>query len=153
MKKLILTTLFLALGSAAALAADFSGKWTAEIPGRQGNTTTTTFTFKVDGANLTGTMSNQMGDMDITNGKVDGDNISFDIIRTFGDNTLTLHYTGKADGADSIKFTRTVSGGGPGGPGGGGPGGPGGGGGQAGGGGQGGPRPPQEFTAKRAAAN
>jgi hypothetical protein len=135
MKKLILATLFLALGSAAALAADFNGKWTAEIPGRQGNTTTTTFTFKVDGANLTGTMSNQMGDMDITNGKVDGDNISFDIVRNFGDNTITLHYTGKADGADSIKFTRTVSGGG----------------GPAGGGGQGGPRPPQEFTAKRAA--
>jgi hypothetical protein len=72
--------------------------------------------------------------MDITNGKVDGDAISFDVVRSFGDNTVTLTYTGKADGADSIKFTRTMSG-------------------MPSGDGQGGPRPPQEFTAKRGAAN
>ena len=130
MKKLLAATMFFALSTAAALAADFNGKWTAEVPGRQGGTTTTTFTFKVDSGKLTGTMSNQMGDMEITNGKVDGDNISFDVIRTFNDNKVTLTYTGKADG-DGIKFTRTMSGFG-------------------GGGGNGGP-PPQEFTAKKAA--
>jgi len=133
MKKLIAATLFFALSTAAALAADFNGKWTAEVPSRQGGTTTTTLTFKVESGKLTGTMSNQMGDMEITNGKVDGDNISFDVVRTFNDNKITLTYTGKADGSDSIKFTRTMSGM------------PAGGDGQA--------RPPQEFTAKRAAAN
>src|ERR1035441_7368499 len=110
MKKLILATLFLAVSSAVAFAAEFNGKWTADIPSRQGGTMTTTFTFKVDGAKLTGPMSSQMGDVDITNGKVDGDTIRFDVVRTFGDNTITLTYTGKADGADSIKFTRTMSG-------------------------------------------
>ena len=53
--------------------------------------------------------------------------------REFNGNKFTLSYAGKADGADSIKFTRTMSGM------------PGGGGGQA--------PPAQEFTAKRAAAN
>jgi hypothetical protein len=128
MKKLFAATLFLALTSVVALAADFNGKWTAEVPGRQGGTQTNTFTFKVDGANLTGSMSTQMGDVDITNGKVDGDNISFDVVRTFNDNKITLSYVGKADG-DSIKFTRTFKGDMPGG-------------GQA--------PPPQEFTAKKA---
>jgi len=33
MKKLILATLFFALSSAAAVAADFNGKWTADVPG------------------------------------------------------------------------------------------------------------------------
>ena len=128
MKKLILATLFFALSSAVAVAADFNGKWTADIPGRDGATNTTTFTFKVDGAKLTGNMSSQVGDAEITNGKVDGDNITFDVVRTFGDNTITLSYAGKADGADSIKFTRTFKGGMPGG---------------------GDAPPPQEFTAKK----
>jgi len=116
-----------------ALAADFNGKWTAEVPGRDGTPVTTTFTFTVSGAKLAGTMSGQMGEVNIADGKVDGDAISFNVVRTFGDNTITLAYTGKADGADSIKFTRTISGG----PAGGGP---------------GGARPPQEFTAKRTPA-
>lgn len=131
MKKLLAATLFFALSTAAALAADFNGKWTAELPSRQGGTMTTTFNLKVDAGKVTGTMSTQMGDAEISNGKVDGDNISFDVVRTFNDNKITLTYTGKADSADSIKFTRTISGF------------PGGGDGQ-------GP-PPQEFTAKRAA--
>jgi hypothetical protein len=131
MRKLLTATLFLALTSVAALAADFNGKWTAEVPGRNGGTTTNTFTFKVDGAKLTGSLSSQMGDVDITNGKVDGDNISFDVVRTFNDNTITLSYVGKADGAGSIKFTRTFKGDMPGG-------------GQA--------PPPQEFTAKKSAS-
>jgi hypothetical protein len=134
MKKLVLATLFFAVSSAVALAADFNGKWTADIPGRDGATTTTTFTFKVDGAKLTGTMSGQMGDVDIANGKVDGDAISFTVVRTFGDNTITLTYTGKAEGGDSIKFTRTI-------------------GGIPNGDGQDAPRPPQEFTAKKTAAS
>jgi hypothetical protein len=130
MKKLLAATLFLALSTAAALAADFNGKWTAEVPSRQGGTTTTTLTFKVDSGKLTGTMSNQMGDMEITNGKVDGDNISFDVVREFNDNKITLTYTGKAQADGTVKFTRTMSGM------------PGGGGGQA--------PPAQEFTAKKA---
>jgi hypothetical protein len=129
MRKLLTATLLFALTSVAALAADFNGKWTAEVPGRDGATMTNTFTLKVDGAKLTGSMSTQMGDVEITNGKVDGDNLSFDVVRTFNDNTFTLSYVGKADGADSIKFTRTFKGNMPGG---------------------GNAPPPQEFTAKKA---
>jgi hypothetical protein len=109
----------------AAFAADVTGKWTAEVPGRGGNTMTTTFTFKVDGDKLTGTVSGgRGGDAEIKDGKVSGDSVSFNVVRTFGDNEIKMVYNGKVSG-DEIKFTRTMEGGR--------------------GGGQ-----PQEFTAKKA---
>lgn len=139
-KKLALAALVFALGSVTALAADFNGKWSADVPGRNGNTQTTTFSFTVDATamTVTGTVTGRMGDMPITNGKVTADTISFDVVRTMNGNSFTISYSGKADG-DTIKFTRTFSGGGMGG-------------GGNGGGGNGGPPPPQEFTAKRAPA-
>jgi hypothetical protein len=129
----------------AAWAADVTGKWVAQVPGRQG-TNETTFNFKVDGDQLTGTVSSQMGDQPISEGKVSGDDISFVVTLSFGGNEIKLLYKGKVSG-DEIKFTRERQGGGMGGPGGGAPGGgPGGGG----GGGMGRGGQPQEFVAKRA---
>ena len=135
MKKLALATLVFALGSVTALAADFSGKWTADVPGRNGNTQTITFDFHVDGMTLTGKVTTMRGDLDITNGKIDGDNISFDTVMNFNGNSMTATYTGKAEG-DTIKFSRSMAGGNMGG----------------GNGGGGGARPPVEFVAKRGAA-
>jgi len=142
MKELGSAILTLALAPVAALAADFNGKWTADVQGRNGNTQTITFDLHVDAATVTGKVTTPRGEMDISNGKVDGDNISFDTVMNFNGNSMTMSYKGTADGTDSIKFTRSFAGGGMGGPGGGSGGGPGG----------GGPRPPQEFTAKRGAA-
>jgi hypothetical protein len=98
--------MFLALGSVSALAADFNGKWTADVTTPRG-TQTLTFDFHVDGATLTGKVSTPRGDTDITNGKVDGDNISFDQVMNFNGNEFKISYTGKADG-DTIKFTRQM---------------------------------------------
>lgn len=95
----------------AAFAADVSGKWTAEVPGRGGNTMTQTFTFKVDGSALTGTVAGgRGGDVSITNGKVDGDNISFDVVREMQGNSMTFHYTGKVSG-DELKLKMEREGG------------------------------------------
>jgi hypothetical protein len=76
-------------------AADATGKWSAEMPGRQGNTMKQTFTFKVDGSTLTGTISGRNGDTPISNGKVDGDTITFEVTREFNGNSFTTKYTGK----------------------------------------------------------
>ena len=105
-KKLALAVLFVALGSVSALAADFSGKWTGDVTTPRG-TQTLTFDFHVDGSTLTGKVTSPRGDTDITNGKVDGDNISFDTVLNFNGNEFTITYTGKADG-DTIKFTRAM---------------------------------------------
>ena len=103
-RKLTLAVLFLALGSVAVMAADFNGKWTADMQGRMG-TQTITFDFHVDGSNLTGTITNRRGSSDISNGKVDGDNITFDQVMNFNGNSRTISYKGTASG-DTIKFTR-----------------------------------------------
>lgn len=95
-----------------AAAADVTGKWTADIPGRNGNTQTTTFNLKADGAKLTGSVENQRGASDIADGKVDGDNISFVQVMNFGGNEMKMNFKGVVKG-DTIEFTREVEGRGP----------------------------------------
>jgi hypothetical protein len=92
-----------------AAAADVTGKYSAEVPGRQGATQTTTFNLKADGSTLSGTVTNPRGDMPIADGKVDGDTISFTTTMKMGDNEMKLTYTGKVKG-DSIEFSRTREG-------------------------------------------
>jgi len=92
------------------MAADATGKWTAEMQGRNGNTQTVTMNLKADGNALTGTVSGRMGDTDISNGKVDGDNVTFDVVREFNGNKMTQHYAGTLDG-DTIHFTIKMEGG------------------------------------------
>jgi hypothetical protein len=123
MRKLGLTVLFFALGSVAAFAADFNGKWTADVQGRNG-TQTLTFDLHVDGSTVTGKITTPRGDVDISNGKVDGDNISFDQVLNMNGNSMTISYKGTASG-DTINFTRQFGGG---------------------------DRPPVQFVAKRGGA-
>jgi hypothetical protein len=122
-RKLLLTVMLVALGSTAALAADFNGKWSGTVEGMRGPQNIV-FNFKVDGATVTGTITTPRGDVDISNGKIDGNTISFDQVMNFNGNSFTIGYKGTIDG-DGIKFTRTFSTG------------------------PNGDRPPQEFTAKR----
>ncbi|MBI1787468.1 MAG: hypothetical protein HYR60_07950 [Acidobacteria bacterium] len=88
-----------------ALAADVNGKWVAQVPGRDGQTMDTTFNFKADGEKPSGSMSTQMGEAALKEGKVSGDSISFKINLEFGGNAITLLYDGKVSGSE-IKFTR-----------------------------------------------
>jgi len=95
--------------AAVASAADIGGTWkgTAEM---QGNAIERTFVFKVDGNKLTGeTTSEMMGTSAITDGKIDGDNISFTVAVKFQDNEMKLNYKGKVSG-DTIKLTVDFSG-------------------------------------------
>jgi opacity protein-like surface antigen len=124
MRKFLLAVAFLALGSAAALAADFNGKWSGTVEGMRGPQNIS-FNFKVDGATLTGTITTPRGEVEISNGKIDGAAISFDQVVNFNGNSFTISYKGTIDG-DNIKLTRSF------------PAGP-----------DGQTRPPQEFTAKR----
>ena len=77
-KILMMAVMTFGLVLATAVAADVSGKWISEREGRGGETMTTTYNFKAEGTNLTGTVSSPMGgDNPISDGKIDGDNISF----------------------------------------------------------------------------
>jgi hypothetical protein len=111
--------LALAIG---ALAADVSGKWVAQVPGRDGTPREVTFTFKVSGETLTGTVSGRQPGQDtpIADGKVAGNTISFTATSQRGDTAVKQTYTGTVSGSE-IKFKR-----------------------------EGGQGPAREFTAKRA---
>ena len=90
---------------AQAAEAAVTGKWTAQVPGRDGQARDVTFNFKTDGDKLTGTMSGRQGDVEISDGKVKGDEVSFDVTMTMQGNAMKMTYKGKVAG-DEIKFTR-----------------------------------------------
>jgi hypothetical protein len=123
MKKRIafLSVCFVFAALTLAWAADVNGKWTAQVPGRDGQTRELTFTFKAEGEKLTGSMSGQQGDSEITDGRISGDQISFTVKINIQGNERKFLYKGTVSG-DEMKVTRTI---------------------------EGGNRPPQEFTAKR----
>jgi opacity protein-like surface antigen len=97
----------MSLFSTAALAADVNGKWTAEMKTPDGETRTSTYTFKADGGKLTGTIASQMGEREISEGKVDGDNISFVVSFERDGNTFKITYTGVVSG-DALKLKMTT---------------------------------------------
>jgi hypothetical protein len=65
------------LGAAVALAADLTGTWTGTLSTQNGDYALV-YTFKQEGAKLTGTLLTPQGDtVEIQDGKVDGDKVSF----------------------------------------------------------------------------
>jgi hypothetical protein len=134
-KQLILPAVLLLGISSAALAADLDGKWTAEVEGRRG-TVTQTLILKTSGSELTGSLDGGRGNaVDISDGKIDGNNVSFKVVREFNGNQITQQYKGTLSDAGELNLSVSMGGGARGGGGGGGFGG-----GKGGGGGRGGPR-------------
>ncbi len=84
-----------------AFAADVTGTWTGEMKGPNGDPFQITFTFSQDGAKLAGTVLGPQGDpTDISNGKIEGDKLSFDV--SF--DGMTIKHEGTIAG-DEIKLT------------------------------------------------
>ena len=104
MRKLVMALVLLSVVTAAALAADITGKWKSETPGRDGTPMVTTYTFKVEGDKLTGTITGRQGETPITEGKISGDDISFAVVRNFGGEERKMQYKGKVAG-DEIKLS------------------------------------------------
>jgi hypothetical protein len=81
----------------SAFAADIDGKWSGSISTPNGDFPQT-FTFKADGAMLSGAMEFMPGmAIPIADGKVDGNNISFSLTLDFG-MPFKLTYTGVVSG-------------------------------------------------------
>jgi len=87
-----------------ASAADVTGKWVAQVPGRDGQTREVVYNLKADGAKLSGTMSGPQGaEIAISDGKVEGDNIAFSVKLEFNGNSMVRNYSGVVTG-DEIKM-------------------------------------------------
>jgi hypothetical protein len=103
MKKFLMVCAAIAvtLATSTAFAADATGRWSGEMPGQNGDTFHITYTLKQDGAKLTGTVQSPRGeDIEIANGKIDGDKISFNLTV----NGTTIWHEGTLSG-DTIKLT------------------------------------------------
>ena len=116
-KKLLFVVTVMIVVAFALMAADINGKWVAEQPGRNGGPARqTTFDLKADGATLTGTMTGGMGGgprrggvaavpraLAISDGTIDGNNISFTVKVEFNGNTMVSKYEGTLSG-DELKL-------------------------------------------------
>jgi hypothetical protein len=114
-KKLLFVTTILLILAIGAFAADVSGKWTYEQAGRNGGPARqTAITLKQDGNKLTGSVpgfgrggDNPPPPSEIKNGKVDGDKVSFEVVREMQGNTMTTKYEGTVAGDEmKLKITR-----------------------------------------------
>ena len=104
MKQVLALALGLMLLAAPAFAHDADGKWEGMIDTPMG-AIPVGFTFKTDGAALTGTSLGPDGaGIPIKGGKVEGNKISFSVDLDFGGMAVTLNYVGTA-APDKIAFT------------------------------------------------
>jgi hypothetical protein len=106
-----------ALAQAEDTKLDPTGTWSWTTPGRNGNPgRTSKLTIKKSDAGLTGTLTtpgrgdNPPNKTEISNIKIEGDQISFKTTREVNGDTLTSTYTGTLT-ADSIKGKIAVTGG------------------------------------------
>jgi hypothetical protein len=107
----LMKVLLLAAGlfPAWSWAADAGGVWKATFETQVG-TQNYTYTFKVDGTSLTGSIVSGNGEAEVLNGKVEGKTITFTEILNFQGMELSITYTGEMTSDNEISFTRDVAG-------------------------------------------
>jgi enterochelin esterase-like enzyme len=105
-----MTLVALVAFSLPAVAEDVDGTWKAEFDTQRG-LQKYTFTLKRDGKTITGKATAEVNDqkreIDLKDGKIDGDTVSFVETLNFQDREIRITYTGKIS-AEGIKFTRQV---------------------------------------------
>ncbi len=100
----ILSIVFLAM---AVSAADITGNWKGDLETPQGKVQVN-YTFKQDGETLTGTWQTARSPIvQITDGKVTGDNVTFNVVVSAAN--MTFAHEGKING-DKIQLTMKPSG-------------------------------------------
>ena len=104
--RLSMLAVLLAVAVTSLSAADVTGKWSAQVAGRDGQMREQTFTFKVDGEQLTGTISGMPGGdaIEIKDGTAKADDITFNVVRSFQGQEVKIMYKGKAADGE-IKFS------------------------------------------------
>jgi hypothetical protein len=101
--RLFRSTMLAAALAISAFAADVTGKWKTSFTTPDGTTRENILNLKADGNKLTGTLESQRGNAEIQEGKIDGDSISFVVVRNFQGNEVKVTYKGAVSG-DEIKL-------------------------------------------------
>jgi hypothetical protein len=90
--------------AALCLAAGVDGRWKAQMEGQNG-ARTLVFDLKSDAARLTGTLTGLLDrQLEILEGKIDGESLSFAVNSEWQGNPVKLVYKGKVAG-DEMKLT------------------------------------------------
>ena len=101
-----LTICLALLISLAARAEDkkpeITGTWKSSFTNQNGQVRESVFKLKAEGEKLTGTVSGRQNDTAIEQGKIKGEEVSFQVTREFNGNKMVFKYTGKVSG-DTIK--------------------------------------------------
>jgi hypothetical protein len=103
---LVRLLLIAALSLGCVFAADIDGKWTATYDTQNG-AITTTWNLKADGAKLTGKASSSFGERDVTEGKIEGKEVSWVEVIDAGGTTIRVVCKGTLNG-DELTLSRTV---------------------------------------------
>lgn len=98
----------MALTSWLASAADIDGKWTAATQRKGGGEVTQTLVLKSDGNKLTGSVQRFGPAVEISDGVINGNDVSFKVVRPKG---VTQQYKGSL-AAGELKLTMNGSRGG-----------------------------------------
>jgi hypothetical protein len=92
-----------------AFGAEVDGKWSGSIAGMDGSDMTIEFTFKADGNALTGFHIVNGQETAISDGKIDGNNISFSVTLDLGGQEMKIDHKGVVS-ADQIEMTYDMMG-------------------------------------------
>jgi len=97
----------LALTCWLASAADIDGKWMAQVGDRGGGKMTETLMLKASGSKLTGSLQRRRGAEEISDGTINGNDVSFKVTREpNGKKAITQQYKGTLSGGQ-LKLTVT----------------------------------------------
>lgn len=81
-------------------AAELTGIWSGQIPGRYGDIEDVSLQFRQNGTTLTGKLYGLNDSTPISNGRIEGDKISFDITTEMNGGGRTTRYTGRIVGKE-----------------------------------------------------
>lgn len=84
--------------SAADQKPNITGTWKSSFTNQNGQVRESTFKLKAEGEKLTGTVSGRNNDTAIEEGKIKGDEVSFQVTREFNGNKMVIKYSGKVSG-------------------------------------------------------
>ena len=87
------------------MGTDLSGKWTSSFKIEDGSWLESMLTLKENGTKLAGKNEFNGNETEISDGKVEGDTVSFKMLRDRDGRTVTSRYNGKLQKDGSIKGT------------------------------------------------
>jgi hypothetical protein len=103
-KRALALVVSLLLAATMLAAADISGKWKGQFQGGD-STRELAFDFKVQGENLTGTVTGLRDKaLEIKDGKIQGDSVTFWVMSEWQGEPVKLVFKGQVSGSE-IRFT------------------------------------------------